>query len=67
MPNELPLPEELQHLLEKREDGDRRTQQEGDDPDGPDCAPTANTSEAAAEAATVTPDTQRHRQTDRRK
>ncbi len=37
MPNELPLPDELMHLLEKRESRDRRTskrrQAEGDDVD----------------------------------
>ena len=66
MPNELPLPPELQHLIEKRQGGDRRTGQRRQD-DRLECGANGNASEEARENVMAAPEIERRVQGERRK
>jgi hypothetical protein len=47
MANRLPIPEDFQHLVEKREDADRRSGQDRRYPDSVECGPVESEEESS--------------------
>lgn len=67
MPNELPLPPDLQHLIEKRGKTDRRQHQPCRDQDSEEDAATCGDAEGESEAFEEVPESERQAQPNRRK
>ncbi len=67
MPNELPLPPDLQHLIEKRDELDRRQNQRRRNRSSEECAPTCGNAEGESEEIEEVPENERRTQPDRRK
>lgn len=67
MPNELPLPPDLQHLIEKRDKSDRRQHQRRRDQDSEEDAATCDNAEGESEEFEEVPENERRTQLDRRK
>ena len=65
MPNELPLPPDLQHLIEKRDKPDRRQRQRNRNSE--ECASTCGNAEGESEEFEEVPENERQTQPDRRK
>ncbi len=67
MPNELPLPPDLQHLIEKRDEPDRRQNQRRHNQSSEECAATCGNAEGESEEFEEVPENERRTQPGRRK
>ena len=67
MPNELPLPPDLQHLIEKRDETDRRQNQRRRDQDSEEDAATCGNAEGESEELAEVSENERQTQPGRRK